>query len=181
MTAGKIDMEIWKEVKGNHNYAVSTLGRVRRLAKAQGAKPGRILKSGWKGDGYLRVALCGGGKQASRCVHRLVATAFLWPRPGLEVNHLDGDKTNNRLDNLELVTKSENQRHAYRTGLRAPSAAAVQAGEQHHNAKLCGDSVREIRVLGASGLSQREIGERMGVDRSNISRVLSGESWKHVA
>ncbi len=101
-------MEIWKEITGFNNYAISTLGRVRRLTKGPRTRPGRILKPQRNSYSYPTVGLCGGGKQATRKVHQLVATAFLWPRPGLQVNHIDGDKTNNRLDNLELVTASKN-------------------------------------------------------------------------
>ena len=173
-------MEVWKEVKGNHNYAISSLGCVRRLTKGQGARAGHILKLGLDRKGYLVVILCGNGRRATRRVHQLVATAFLWPRDGLEVNHIDGNKANNRLDNLELVTRSENCLHAYRTGLTAPRAAALQVGEQHPSAKLCEDSVREIRTLSASGMSQGVIGKRMGVGPTAVGNVLRGKSWKHV-
>ena len=173
-------MEIWKEVRGHLDYAISTQGRVRRLTKAPGTWPGRILKPTRNLCGYPAVALTAGGKQVTQRVHQLVATAFLWPREGLEVNHKNGDKADNRLANLELVTRSENQRHAYRTGLRAPSAAATQVGEQVHGVKLSDDSVREIRTLSASGMSQWAIGKRMGVDQSTISRVLSGKTWSQV-
>ncbi|KKM23503.1 hypothetical protein LCGC14_1614590 [marine sediment metagenome] len=173
-------MEVFKEIKGFNDYAVSTQGRVRRLTKGPGARAGRILKPLGNGKGYLKVHLTTGGKQVTRHVHRFVATAFLWPRPGLEVNHKNGDKADNRLVNLELVTRSENHLHAYRTGLRAPSAAMGQVGEQNHKAKLCEDSVREIRALRASGMTHREIGDRMGVARASITDVLNGKNWKHV-
>ncbi len=175
-------MEIWKEVRGHLNYAISTQGRVRRLTKGRGARRGGILKPQRGGGGYRQVALTAGGKPATRKVHQLVAAAFLWwPRDGLEVNHKNGIKTDNRLANLELVTKSENQRHAYRTGLRVPNRFVTQVGEQVHNAKLCDDSVREIRTLKASGMSQRAIGDRMGVHHATIGRVLAGRTWAHVA
>ena len=126
-------MEIWKEVKGFNNYAISTLGRVRRLTKGPGAQAGRILKLSGNSGGYPTVTLYGGEKRTTRLVHHLIATAFLWPRPGLEVNHKNGTKTDNRLCNLELVTRSENHRHAYRTGLRIPCGVSAKVGEQVHD------------------------------------------------
>ncbi len=168
-------MEVFKEITGFNNYAISTLGRVRRLTKARGARRGGILKPQRGGGGYRQVALTAGGKPATRKVHQLVATAFLWPQPGLEPNHKNGDKTDNRLVNLELVTRSENLRHAIRTGLRV-----CPAGEKHYRAKLSEDSVREVRVLRASGLTQRAIGKRVGVTQGCIGPVLRGETWKHV-
>ncbi len=127
-------MEVWKEVKRNYNYAVSSLGRVRRLTKACGARPGHILRQRQNNRGYPCVTLCGGGAKTLRPVHQLVAAAFLWPRDGLEVNHIDGDKANNYLDNIELVTHGENMRHAVRTGL-------FPVGEQVHIGMLCDYSV----------------------------------------
>ncbi len=167
-------MEIWKEVRGNHNYAISTQGRVRRLTTGPGAVRGRILKPTVDSKGYLQVGLHSGGKKTKRLVHQLVAIAFLWPRPGLEVNHKNGIPKDNRLCNLELVTRSENMRHAVRTGL-------MPVGEQRHNAKLCEESVREIRELGALGLTQQALGKRFGVSPSRIWYVLNRVRWAHVA
>ena len=169
-------MEVFKEITGFNDYAVSSQGRVRRLTKAPGTWPGRILKPALNSCGYPAVALTAGGKPATRKVHQLVATAFLWPREGLEVNHKNGDKADNRLANLELVTRSENHRHAYRTGLRV-----CPVGEKHHRAKLSEDSVREIRILRAGGMTQRAIGKRFGVSPVCIGHVLSGKSWARVA
>ena len=174
MKASEI-VEIWKEIKGFNDYAVSTLGRVRRLTKGRSTWPGRILKPARNRGGYLRVSLRGGGKHVTRHVHRLMASAFLWPREGLEVNHKNGDKTDNRLANLELVTRSENILHSYRTGLRV-----CPAGEKHYRAKLSEDSVREIRTLRLAGHSQKAIGKKMGVTQGCIGPVLSGKTWKHV-
>ncbi len=168
-------MEVFKEIAGFNDYAVSTLGRVRRLTKGRGARAGWILKPQRSGGGYRHVAFYAGGKQAMRKGHQLVAVAFLWPRPGLEVNHIDGNKANNRLDNLELVTRSENHLHAYRTGLKV-----APAGEKHYRAKLSEESVREIRTLSASGMTLAAIGKRFGVSGSNIGLVLRGKTWKHV-
>lgn len=78
----------------------------------------RPLRSCRAGKGYRVVTLCEGGRQHKRYVHRLIAEAFHGPPLGLNVNHKDGDKTNNRVENLEWVTARENNQHAINTGLR---------------------------------------------------------------
>lgn len=115
--------EIWKSVIGfEGTYEVSNLGRVRSLgmyAKGPcGSKryiKGKMLKANVGKIGYKRVCLAG---KNWKNVHRLVAEAFL-PNPckNKEVNHIDGNKTNNAVWNLEWVTHSENELHAYKTGL----------------------------------------------------------------
>ena len=104
--------EIWKDVPGYEGlYQVSSVGRIMRDGRT------RKLKSDHMG--YLVVALCKKGIEKDWKVHRLVALAFLQnPEQKRVVNHIDGDKQNNRVENLEWVTHSENMRHAYTTGLR---------------------------------------------------------------
>lgn len=104
-------MEAWKDIKGFEGiYQISNMGRVKSFK----ADPnGRILSiKNSKGD-YLNIVLCHGNKRRSVKVHRLVAEAFI-PNPDNkpEVNHKDGNKQNNRADNLEWVTRRENHRHA---------------------------------------------------------------------
>ena len=124
-------MEIWKEIEGYEGYyLISTFGRVKSQSR-------KIYNDGIKGknkfyiskekiingridqNGYLRVALCKNNKQQDYSIHRLVATAFI---ENLEnkpcINHKDGNKLNNNLDNLEWCTYSENLRHAYKLGLK---------------------------------------------------------------
>lgn len=119
--------EEWRSVLCR-TYEVSSLGRVRR------AKPDRmgrcsfkVLKPWPQRGGYLQVRLCIGHKTQTWLVHQLVATAFFGARRGLEVNHRDGNKTNNAIDNIEWVTSSENARHALRTGLRKYKAGGKYA------------------------------------------------------
>ena len=87
-------------------YEVSNIGRVRRI------KSGRILKQAATGGGYLCVTLSNNKTRPTARVHKLVAEAFLGKRPdGKHINHLDGNKTNNRAANLEWCTPKENQKH----------------------------------------------------------------------
>lgn len=105
-------IEFFKEIEGYPNYEVSNLGTVRNRAT------GNVLRPGKTNRGYHKVHLYKEGQCKILTIHRLVAAAFL-PNPEnkREVNHIDGDKTNNRVSNLEWSTRSENVSHAFRNGL----------------------------------------------------------------
>lgn len=102
--------EVWKDIKGYDNYEVSTEGQVRNK------KTGLILKPRVNRGGYLSVVLYSNGKAISKYIHRLVAEAFI-PNPENkpEVNHIDEDKTNNRVENLNWMTGKENINYGTRT------------------------------------------------------------------
>lgn len=119
-------MEEWRAVVGEADYEVSNLGRVRSLtslvwygpAVGFGVRTGKILKSSVDGHGYLTVRA---GKLKTQKVHILVARAFIGPCPDLhEVRHLDDNKQNPVLSNLEYGTKSQNRMDAYRNGICSP-------------------------------------------------------------
>lgn len=124
--------EAWRPVVGYEGlYEVSSKGRVKRLARVAERKgtqgdlsvAERMLSLPVTPKGYLRVQLANGDSHKNYMVHRLVATAFLDnPEAKPEVNHIDGDKANNAVANLEWTTSSENQLHAYETGLKEPNA-----------------------------------------------------------
>lgn len=112
------DGEVFRQSPQNSNYAVSNRGRVMRIAKGRGAKVGRILRVSVCNSGYECVTLYENDSDRTHMVHRLVAEAWIGPVPEkADVNHLDGNKRNNASDNLEYVTRSENQRHAYANGM----------------------------------------------------------------
>lgn len=115
------------------------------------------------------------GKKRTFRVHRLVMMAFnpVENMDELEVNHLDGNKKNNKLENLEWCTASENQKHAFRTGLQK-----ARKGESSNFAKLTEEDVKQVFELRKQGLLQREIVEIVGCTSSNISAILRGKSWK---
>ena len=118
--------EIWKDIPGYEGmYQVSNLGRVKSLDRIKTNKligkhfvKEKLMKLRLSSRGYLSVGLTKNGKQVGYRVHRLVAQAFI-PNPEnkKEVNHINGVKTDNRVDNLEWCTSSENTIHAMRTGL----------------------------------------------------------------
>lgn len=120
-------METWKPVIGYENlYEVSDLGNVRSVDRyidtnikhvTKRLQKGRILSQNLKRNGYMTVDLCKNGKIKTTLVHRIVADAFL-PEDGKRtINHIDGDKTNNAVCNLERSSHSENIKHAFKTGL----------------------------------------------------------------
>ena len=103
--------EIWKDIQG-FNYSISSLGRVKSN------KSGRILKPWRLRQGYLQVGLMAGGKRFRFLVHRLVAEAFLSKKDyQTDVNHIDLNKFNNTVGNLEWASKEENMQHAVRMGV----------------------------------------------------------------
>lgn len=115
--------EIWKDIEGYEGlYQVSNLGNIKSLrkridkGKCHRYFDEKILKPIETNRGYLRVKLCKDRKIKKIRVHRLVAEAFI-KRPELEVNHIDGNKKNNKAENLEWVTQRENKQHAWITGL----------------------------------------------------------------
>lgn len=114
--------EVWKDVVGYEGvYQVSNLGRVKSLPKRDRLGryyPEKIKSQVNNGTGYLVVNLKHNGTQRMRTVHRLVAEAFLTNPNGFsDVNHIDGNKRNNQLDNLEFCTRQANMIHARRMGL----------------------------------------------------------------
>lgn len=111
--------EIWKDIQGYEGkYQVSNYGRVKSLIGTNQKPREKILTPGVNPQGYLHVSLCVNRRMKGYRVHRLVAEEFI-PNPEnkKEVNHIDGDKKNNTVDNLEWVTPKENMRHASINGL----------------------------------------------------------------
>lgn len=154
--------ERWLPIDGHAGYEVSDLGRVR--------SPRGLLKS-LMGARYPRVVLT---RRKYESIHRLVLAAFVGPDPR-QVNHKDGDRSNNGLHNLEYCTGSENMKHAFRTGLQS------NKGGRHSQALLDDEKVRFIRQLLAQGRTQKEVGTMLNIHQSAISRVKLGLRWGHVA
>lgn len=172
-------MEHWKPIPGYEGmYEVSDLGRVKSLARTVVMYEGvtrqtkdRILRTSLQGCGYVFATLCKEGKARPNLVHRLVAQAFV-PNPDNkpQVNHKDGNRTNNRADNLEWVTSSENNLHKFRT-----------LGYKNHNRKVVerSDGMRFESATAAARF--------MGVSTPRISQVCTGKrerscgyGWRYV-
>lgn len=110
--------EVWKTITGFPNYKVSNFGRVKSL-NYNGTKQEKILKPQKTKKGYLRVGLYYNNKYCMKAIHRLVALAFI-PNPTNQpqVNHVDGNKENNAVKNLEWCSNKYNQIHSIKIGLR---------------------------------------------------------------
>lgn len=169
-------MEIWNDIKGYvGSYQVSNLGRVKSLERKRWNRfqfipvPEKILKP-QEGE-YLRVALS--GKLFS--VHRLVCDAFIEKIDGkIFVNHKNGNKYDNRVENLEWCTKSENSIHSFQIGLQVSIK-----GSNHANSKINEDIAKKIKYE-LKDLTQKEIAKIYGIDRSKVYQIRKGISWKHV-
>lgn len=166
----------WAAIAGYlGRYAVSDEGEVLSMDYARSGLPG-LMKPYLRDGRYLSVRLChGDGIGSMHRVHVLVADAFVGPKPsGMQVNHKDGDKTNNRAANLEYCTPSQNVRHAHALGL-----VNSARGEKQHLAKLKEADVLKIRELLALGLTQSEIGRAYGVCAKSIAQIKNGKTWAH--
>lgn len=125
-----------KEIKGFKDYYITEDGKV--FSKKRNIYLSPFKKQG----GYLRVSLFN-GKHNHKSIHRLVAEAFISnPNNYPEVNHIDGNKQNNNINNLEWCTPSQNQKHAFELGLQVK-----KYGEEHHNCKLNNDEIKLLKRI----------------------------------
>lgn len=165
--------ERWRWVVGYEGlYMVSDQGRVMSVPKA--TKPDGVVLSQQLGkNGYLTVHLCKNGKHRRVSVHRIVASAFIEnPHGKSDVNHKNGDKQNNALNNLEWVTRSENVKHAYDTLKRTRSHIGTPRPTKR---KLTYEQAEEIR---ASNESQSNLAKEYGVTQRSIWCIKKGMTYK---
>ncbi len=155
--------EIWKDI--NNKYQVSNYGRVRNT------KTLKLRKQQHNSDDYLENGIEGMGRKP---VHRLVAIAFI-PNPENkpQVNHISGNKFDNRVENLEWSTAKDNVNHAIQMGLRT-------VGEYHGFAKLKEKEVLEIKQLYKDGLSINKIRKMFGVSHKTIGNIIKRRTWVHL-
>lgn len=172
--------ERWLPVVGwERAYEVSSLGRLRRVAGGCGTRAGRILNPTRLANKYLAVRFRHNSRYSRPLAHRVVAEAFLGPPPaGMQVNHKDGVRSNNHLENLEYVSCSGNHLHAYRTLGRTPvSNKGTAAGR----AKLTDEQVRAIRIRYAAGdVSQQALADEYSVSQTMIGFIVRRANWSHL-
>ena len=168
--------EIWKDVFGWESiYQVSSLGRVKRLKNVPRTPGGRLVGLSVNNRGYPRVELNHAPRTKWMEIHVLIAQAFLGHRPsGMHINHIDGIKTNNRIENLEYCTPQENIIHAHLLGLTNP-----QKGNSRYNAKLVESDIPIIRRR-CKDESNARIAKDYNVTADNIGHIRIGKTWKHV-
>lgn len=175
--------EIWTNIEGYMGiYQISSKGRVKRLAGICLAKAGtyRTVKESILTNfpnksrcNYLYVNLNNNGIKQFR-VHRLVAMHFIDNPKNLEqVNHIDGDKNNNTVDNLEWCTNQENMDHARKTNLFKP-----RFGKNAPNTKLNEEQVKEIKDRLNNKESGRSISKDFNISEGMISLIKHNKNWK---
>lgn len=173
----------WCAVVGwEGRYEVSDDGQVRSAERRSSRhRVHERLLTGQLLGGYRRMCLSNETVQQMRFVHIMVAEAFLGPRPTSkhQVNHKDGKRLNNCVDNLEWVTPSENMQHAYTILGRQVSErtrAAAPKGEDHGRAKLTNAQYGEIVIRRTAGETCGDLAKAFGLHASQISRIARGFS-----
>lgn len=174
--------EIWKGIIGYEGlYEVSNLGRVKSLKKDRYNYRGtwiqreKILKDANCG-GYRIVSLTKNLTHKSRRVHILVAESFIYNKRGLkEINHKNGIKTDNNVENLEWCTRSENCIHSYAMGL------SNSTGNKAHNRILSYKQVLEIRDKFIPFVYKRkQLAQEYNVSEATIKAILSRKIWSRI-
>ncbi|KKN73102.1 hypothetical protein LCGC14_0404110 [marine sediment metagenome] len=168
-------MAYWKQIVGLPDYEITTLGRVWSW------KTGKFLKqylTGISGKGYLTVRLYKNSCGIDKKVHKLVLEAFVSSCPkGMEACHNNGDRLDNRLENLRWGTRSSNIKDA----IKHSTASCLRRGEDSTNHKLTERDVLEIRRLWWDMLqTMKDITKLYNVHYSTINRIINRRIWKHI-
>lgn len=170
--------EIYKDIRGYEGlYKISNFGNVKSLNYNR-TKSKRIMKPGMSINGYPQLLLHKNGKRRMFKIHRLVALAFIKNLLNLpQINHKDGNKKNNNVENLEWCNAYQNTHHAYQLGL------INTIGEKNPNTKIKESDVAFIRKYLNSHKKHGEVtklAKQMGISRQIVSNVKNNYSWNHV-
>lgn len=171
-----METEEWRVIPNNENYAVSSLGRVRRDKPGKGTRQGRIFKPQFLPNGYEYVDLYEYGIRTRLYVHQCMALAFIGPQPTPlhEVAHWDGNKANNTKGNIRWATHDENEEDSKRLREKVH-------GSNHPLSKLTEEQVLEMRHLrSTTSMTLDALGAKYGVTLSNVDFICRRVTWRHV-
>lgn len=174
------EFEHWKIIGEAPSYAVSNLGKVKRIAPGYGTQCGRILKGTRRQrGGYRQVFLGVGATKLPRLVHRLVAEAFIGPRPSAlhEVAHCDGNSLNDRANNLRWATHAENMNDA-----SFRKHGTMRSGTSHHRAYINPKIVKCLRKAHATKKrgALAQLAREFGIPYNTAHAAATKKSWNHI-
>lgn len=169
--------EIWKDIIGYEGlYRISSFGRIKSCHINKKGIGWQLLDCSIDLKGYKRINLYRDSTRVNWKVHRLVAIHFIEnPEAKKEVNHKDGIKINNRVENLEWCSTLENMRHAFSNSL-----VPFRIGETNGRAKLKEADVFQIRKLAKSGVDYKLIAKSYPVNAATINKIINKKLWSHV-
>lgn len=175
------DSEIWSDINGYEGmYQVSNKGRIRGLdriiVQRDGKKQnirGKIIAIGIKNNGYYMGQICSNGKMVNFTVHRLMALAFIPKVDGKDfVNHIDGNRANNDINNLEWVSRSENCRHGFER--------AIKENRKYNNQqRFTKEDIIKIRTMQKSKITMVQIAKEFNTKSGTIGDIVHRKIWDY--
>lgn len=182
-----LEGEFWRDIKGYEGlYQASNFGRIKSLDRyddhIQSGRyysnvpvirkmPAKLLVGGINNGGYRSITLCKGAVRVQKLVHRIIADTFIVNHDEKsEVNHINGIKTDNRLENLEWATRQENASHARENNL-------YRSGELNGSAKFKEGDILDIRNQYSNGSTIKALADKYGCCHANMRKIVMRETW----
>lgn len=188
--------EEWRDIKGWEGYyQASNLGRIRSVDRfvkdkkdSQKKIKGKIINPSMGTHGYLSISLYNNGISKTYTVHKIIAITFIEPISGKNfINHIDGNKINNNISNLEHVTKSENHLHAYKIGLQKPQRGMLgKYGKDNYGSKpisqfaINGEFIKTYEGVRDAIRKNISLGNHISEAANGKYKTAYGYVWKYV-